>query len=107
MNSSKQQVRVKGEGLKNARLKGIDITVVKPGTGVSTADKIRHPSSVTAALQRVDTKESLSAPQVPSKKSALKRVTGINIEFKSEEERLRFIEASQQVQGNMLSLPDI
>jgi hypothetical protein len=109
INSSKQQVRVKGEGLKNARLKGLDITVVKPsGTGVSTAEKIRHPGSGSPTLlQRVDTKDSLNAPQVPMKKIPVKRVTGIKIEFKEEEERLRFVEASQQLQEKMLPLPDL
>jgi hypothetical protein len=107
MNSSKQQVRVKGEGSKHARLKGIDITVIKPGAGVSTADKIRHNSSANAALQRVDTKDSLNAPQSPVKKFPVKRVTGIRIEFKSEEERTDFLEASKRLQEKMLPLPDL
>jgi hypothetical protein len=80
MNNSKQQVRVKGDGDKCARVKGIDVTVVRPGANVSTADKIRHGSTtgtVTGtALSRADT---LRGPQVTMKSIAVKRVTGVKV----------------------------
>ena len=106
MNSSKQQVRVKGEGFKLARLKGIDITVVKPGSAASTADRFRSPSTAGEGLQRVDTKDTASS-KVPMKKIPVKRVTGVKIEFKIEEERTKFVDMSHKVQERMLLLPDL
>ncbi len=104
MNSSKQQVRVKDEGGKHAKIKGIDVTVVKPGTGVSIAEKIRNPG---VSLQRVDTKESLDAPRVPMKKIPVKRVTGVRVEFKTDADRARFVEITRELQSHMLPLPDL
>jgi len=107
MNSTKQQVRVREDGFKCARMKGIDVTVVRPGAGVSTADKIRHGSTAGIGLHRADTKDSLSAPQVTMKRIPVKRVTGVKIEFRDDEERLKFVETSQRLQGRMLPLPDL
>ncbi|QIW99389.1 hypothetical protein AMS68_004907 [Peltaster fructicola] len=92
MNSSKQHVRVKDEQTKFARIKGIDIRTVKPG---ASAEKARQAS--------IPADES-----VPRKKSTLeKRVTGVRIEFKNEEERARFVELAKRVQERMLPLPDV
>lgn len=108
LNSSRQQLRIKGEGAKYARLKGIDITVVKPGSGVSIADKVRHGSvGAGGTLQRADTKDSLSPVQAPMKRIPVKRVTGIKIEFKEEADRTRFVESSHRLQERMLPLPDL
>ena len=105
LNSSKQQVRVKGEGFKYAKLKGINISVVKPGSGASIADKIRNPTTAGLDLQRADTRDSMSI-RVQAKKIPVKKVTGIKIEFKTEEERTRFVEMSQKAQERMIPLPE-
>ncbi|KAK5166329.1 uncharacterized protein LTR77_008590 [Saxophila tyrrhenica] len=107
MNSTKQQVHVKGEGFKCARLKGIDVTVVKPGISIDAADRIRRLSSAANALQRMDTKDSLAAPQVTMKRRPVKKVTGVRIEFRDDGERRRFVEASGRLQERLLPLPDL
>ena len=111
INSSKQQVRIKGEGYKYAKLKGIDITVVKPQSGASLADKIRSPTTAGMELQRVDTRDSMSMttvrPTAAQKRIQVKRVTGIKIEFKSEGERTKFVEMSHRAQERMIPLPDV
>ena len=102
MNSSKQQVRVKDENNKFARIKGIDIKTVRPGSGVSAADRIRSTSVAGESLQRRQ-----SEMGVPNKKSPERRVTGIRVEFSNEEERARFVALSKRVQERMLPLPDV
>lgn len=101
MNSSKQQVRVKDENNKFARIKGIDITTVKPGSTASTADKIRSPSTAGEVLLRRQ-----SDAMVLNKKSPERRVTGIKVEFSTDEERARFVALVKRVQERMLPLPD-
>ena len=105
MNNSKQQVRVKGEGDRYARLKGIDVTVVKPGGGASAADRIRSPSTAGEGLQRVDTGEDASV-KAYMKKIHVKKVTGVKCEFKTHEERNNFVLMSQRIQERLIPLPD-
>lgn len=109
MNSSKQQVKTKGEGTKHVRIKGIDITVVKPGAVISATEKVRQGSiSAGSTLQRAATKESLSPVQAPMKRFPVKRVTGIKVEFKEEADRGRFVEACLRLQERvLLPLPDL
>lgn len=96
MNSSKQHVRVKDEQTKYARIKGIDIRTVKPGV---SADKVRQASMSDASGRRPS--------DASKKKGPEKRVTGVRIEFKSEEERQRFVDLSRRVQERMLPLPEV
>jgi len=101
MNSSKQQVRVKDESNKFARIKGIDIKTVRPGSGASAADRVRSPSTAGEGLQRRQSDVGVS------KKSPERRVTGIRVEFSTEEERARFVALAKRVQESMLPLPDV
>lgn len=105
INSSRQQVRVKEDGFKWAKVKGIDITVVRPGTRTSVADNIRSPAPADEGLQRVKTLEARYA--AGGKRTLLKKVTGIRVEFKIPEDRDRFIKQCKAVQNNMVMLPDL
>ena len=100
MNSSRQQVRVKDEHNKFAKLKGIDIRVLRIAEKKSTASGAR--SSTTTG----DTTSSRSS-EIKGKKGPERNVTGIRIEFKTEEERAKFVDTVKRVQGYMLPLPDI
>ena len=105
MNSSKQQVRVKDDGGKFAKVKGIDVRTVRPGAGASTADKIRSPSTAGESLPR---RPSEPVGGQRRRSSALeKRVTGVKIEFKAEEDKLRFLAMAKKVQERMIALPDL
>ena len=101
INSSRQQVRIKDEHNKFAKLKGIDVRVLriveKKG---STANGVRSSAATsdTASSNSWETK---------GKKGPERNVTGIRIEFKTEEERARFVDTVKRVQERMLPLPDI
>ena len=106
MNSSAQPVRVKADSSKWARLKGLDITVVKPGTSASAAEKLRRSSTNDAGLLRSNTKDS-SETKSPAKKSPVKTVKGVRIEFKDESERNIFVETNRRIQAQLFPLPDL
>jgi hypothetical protein len=102
MNSSRQQVRVKDEHNKFAKIKGIDIRALRPVEfrSSSTANGVRSSStfSDSASLRALDAK---------AKKGPERNVTGVRVEFKTEEERARFVETVKRVQERVLPLPDI
>jgi ElaB/YqjD/DUF883 family membrane-anchored ribosome-binding protein len=161
INSSLQEVRVKADGAKHAKVKGIDITVVRPGlastsntsssstttspsivassasasytagstpgsistngnlqiphtiaepTSASSSTEKSHP--VPPPLTRIDTSvpetSSTSAPVAvrQQRRDAVKRVTGLRIEFKTEEERDGFLDMSKRAQERCLPLPE-
>jgi hypothetical protein len=97
INSSRQQVRVKDEHNKFAKMKGIDIRVLRIAEKRSNANGVRSTS---------DTSSSLSG-ESKGKKGPERNVTGIRIEFKTEEERARFVDTVKRVQEKMMPLPDI
>ncbi|GAB7323238.1 hypothetical protein MBLNU13_g05726t1 [Cladosporium sp. NU13] len=99
INSTRQQVRVKDEHNKFAKLKGIDVRVLRI-VEKSTGNSVR--SSATTS----DTASSNSW-ETKGKKGPERNVTGIRIEFKTEEERARFVDTVKRVQERMLPLPDI
>lgn len=103
MNSSKQHVRVKEDPPKHAKLKGIDITAIKPGANASVTDRYRSLATAGEGLQRRRTSEA----GVPKKKGPEKKVTGVRIEFRDEEERNRFVAMTKRLQEKMLPLPDL
>ncbi|KAK5133177.1 hypothetical protein LTR08_008113 [Meristemomyces frigidus] len=105
INSSKQQVQVREDGTKYAKVKGIDVTVVRPSTSSLAADKSRKLSTTDEGLHRVETRLDMCRPQ-GSNRTQVKRVTGIRIEFKTEEERAAFVSASKRVQQRTIALPD-
>lgn len=115
INSSKQQVRVSHDGSKFAKVKGIDILVVKPGTGASVADKIRSPATAGEGLQRTETLSGGSTIQglpdearpMGGRRIPIKKVTGIRVEFKNDEEKVKFVNTSKRCQERMIMLPDL
>ena len=106
MNSSKQPVRVKADSNKCARLKGLDITVVKPGTSASAAERLRRSSTTVDGLQRAATMDSMGA-RSPPKRLPVKTVKGVKIEFKEDGERDLFLETTKKIQERLHSLPDL
>lgn len=103
MNSSRQQVRVKDEQNKFAKLKGIDIRVLRPpevkrsttnGGGRSNSNM-----SDTSSLKFSDSNKNKKGPE--------RNVTGVRFEFKNEEERAKFVDTVKRVQERVLPLPDI
>ena len=107
MNSSKQPVRVKTDSSKWARLKGLDITVFKPGNSANAADTLRRTSTIEEGIRRRDTKDSFETAKSSSKKSPVKTVKGVRIEFKDESQRNIFVETTKTVQEQLFSLPDL
>jgi hypothetical protein len=161
INSSLQEVRIKADTAKHAKVKGIDITVVRPGlastsgtsnssttaspsiTALSSSasytagstpgsistngnpqaiDTAAEPASASSSIEnshlvpppltRVDT----SVPETPStsapiavrqqRRDTVKRVTGLRIEFKTEEERDGFLDKTKRAQERCLPLPE-
>jgi hypothetical protein len=101
MNSSRQQVRVKDEQNKFAKLKGIDIRVLRP------AEVKSRPANGVRSSSTFSDSASLRTSDVKAKKGPERNVTGVRIEFKTEEERARFVETVKRVQERVLPLPDI
>ncbi|KAK5723257.1 hypothetical protein LTR15_004954 [Elasticomyces elasticus] len=102
VNSSRQHVRVKEDGAKWARVKGIDVVVFKPGTG---ADNARSPVFATEGLQRVDT--FAEGRPTGGKRIPVRAVTGVKVEFAADDEKTKFINKCRRVQEKMLPLPDL
>nr|POE56717.1 hypothetical protein CFP56_33689 [Quercus suber] len=107
INNSKQQVRVKDDGPRHAKVKGIDLTIVRPGTSGPAADRIRSSSVSAEALQRAETDLAGHARNPGRRIAAAKKVTGVRIEFKSEEEREQFVTLTRRLQERQIPLPDL
>ncbi|WPH00717.1 Hypothetical protein R9X50_00354700 [Acrodontium crateriforme] len=116
MNNSTQQVRVKEDGTRHAKIKGLDMIIVKPGqqgaataAATAAAESIKRRPTIASAdgapLQLVDTATEIY--RSPGKKTPVKRVTGIRVEFKTEQEKLDFVSMSRILQSQMLPLPDL
>ncbi|EME82296.1 uncharacterized protein MYCFIDRAFT_59482 [Pseudocercospora fijiensis CIRAD86] len=99
MNNSKQQVKIKEDGAKYAKVKGLDVKVVKPGTTAAQIERTRVASFAGEEVAKI---------QAATKKSStLKQVGGIRIEFKSEEERNAFVSMAKKCQENLIPLPEL
>ena len=94
LNSSRQQVYVKKDGERCAKIKGLDLAV--PGTIPVTTGPGRRPSVLDEHVVRVD-----------SARTPLKRVAGIRVEFETMRERDEFLGVLRRVQEKMLGLPDL
>ncbi|KAH9822773.1 hypothetical protein Tdes44962_MAKER04742, partial [Teratosphaeria destructans] len=105
INSSRQRVRVKEDGSKYAKVKGIDILVVKPGGEASIPGKVT--AEAEAHLQRADTASLLDVRPTGGKRVPIRKVTGIRMEFKTTEERDRFVAACRKAQERLVPLPDM
>ncbi|OQO03560.1 hypothetical protein B0A48_10224 [Cryoendolithus antarcticus] len=95
MNSSRQPVRLKEDDVKHVKLKGIDIPYPKPGGGLA-----RAPTSNGDIARRTSDIQG-------KKKGAEKRITGVRIEFRDLDERIKFMAMMKRLQERMLPLPDI
>ncbi|KAF7185307.1 hypothetical protein HII31_13286 [Pseudocercospora fuligena] len=99
INNSKQQVKIKEDGARYAKVKGIDVKVVRPGTTAAQIERTRAASFAGEEVAKI---------QAATKKTAtLKQVGGIRIEFKSEEERNAFVSMARKCQENLIPLPDL
>ncbi|KAK3076052.1 hypothetical protein LTR53_000097 [Teratosphaeriaceae sp. CCFEE 6253] len=58
-----------------------------------------------AGLQRVET--SMEARSTGGKRIPVKSVTGIKVDFKAEEERVKFVSQCKRVQEKMIPLLDV
>ncbi|KAI5365212.1 hypothetical protein Slin15195_G047490 [Septoria linicola] len=96
INNSRQHVRIKEDGSKHARVKGIDVTVVRPGATARQAQRARSASLGIAAPHS----------KAAEKDAVLKRVNGVKIEFKEQQERIRFVKAAKEAQGRSMPLPE-
>lgn len=106
MNNSKQQVRVKEDGAKHVKIKGIDLTVVKPGQNPAVVESLKRAATGEGSLHRMDT-NGTEIIKSPGKKLPFKRVTGIRVEFKTEEERSAFCSMARLVAIRPVALPDL
>ena len=86
MNSSMQPVRVKTDSSKWARLKGLDVTVVKPGSSPNAAQKLRQANTSDEGIERQTTRDNADA-RCSSKRSPVKTVKSIRVEFKDMSQR--------------------
>lgn len=100
LNSTRQQVRIKDESGKFARIKGLDVTVVKPGAGVNMADRIRSPATHGEGLLRPDA-------EAQRRQKWEKKVTGVRVEFASEDEKRAFVALAKRAQERMIPLPEV
>lgn len=100
MNSTTQPVRVKTDSSKWARLKGLDVTVVRPGTSPSAAQKLRQANTSDEGIERQTTRDSADTKS-SSKKSLLKTVKGIRVEFKDLSQRNIFLGMSKRIQEKL------
>ena len=107
MNSSTHRVWVRDDPPKHAKLKGIDVVVMQPGTNSTATERTRRTSS-NGNLQRVDTRNDSAELRVAGRSFRMRTVTGVRIEFKNEEERNEFVEMSHRVQKDrLIPLPDL
>ncbi|KXT14486.1 hypothetical protein AC579_840 [Pseudocercospora musae] len=99
INNSKQQVKIKEDGARYAKVKGIDVKVVRPGTTAAQIERTRAASFAGEEVARI---------QAATKRTAmLKQVGGIRIEFKSEEERNAFVSMAKNCQERLIPLPEL
>ncbi|KAM3417405.1 hypothetical protein BST61_g5652 [Cercospora zeina] len=95
INNSLQHVRIKEDGGRFVKVKGINIAVARPGATMRQAERAK----IASLGGVVNTKAA-------EKDAVLKKVGGIKIEFKSEEEKDRFVAAAKVAQTRSLPLPE-
>lgn len=97
INSSKQLVRIKADGPKHAKVKGINLNVVKPGKSAARPERTRAAS--------FGGEEGARVQAATRKNSSMRQVGGIRIEFNTEEERDKFVSMAKKCQDKLLPLP--
>lgn len=90
INNSEHKLKVKDDGIKHAKIKGINITVARP-------QRPRSMSAIGDLQHRADLGRNISA----------KLVTGVRVEFKTEEERSAFVSLAKRVQEHLVPLPEL
>ena len=98
INSSRQRIKVKDEGGRGVKVKGIDVVIAKVG-----------PKGL---LERRDSLAGGGSPPLEGggpkrKEEKTQRIKGMKIEFSSEEEKIRFIKLVGRAASNLLPLPDL
>lgn len=106
MNCSRQQVRVRHDGDRHAKLKGIKFVLVQPGTITGRREKIRNWSSG-GELQRASTDDVIARFKSAGRKVPVKTVTGLRIEFEGRRETDEFLRVVRRAQERMIPLPDL
>ncbi|PIA92123.1 hypothetical protein CB0940_09012 [Cercospora beticola] len=96
INNIRQHVRIKEDGSKFVKVKGIDVTVARPGATARQAERAKIASMGGVVNAKAAEKDAI-----------LKKVGGIKIEFKTEEERNKFVEAAKEAQTRSLPLPEL
>ncbi|GIZ47023.1 hypothetical protein CKM354_001012400 [Cercospora kikuchii] len=96
INNSRQHVRIKEDGSKFVKVKGIDVTVARPGATARQAERAKIASM-----------GGMVNAKAAEKDAVLKKVGGIKIEFKTEEERNKFVAAAKEAQTRSLPLPEL
>ncbi|KAF2208481.1 hypothetical protein CERZMDRAFT_49143 [Cercospora zeae-maydis SCOH1-5] len=96
INNSRQNVRIKEEGSKFVKIRGIDVTVAKPGATTRQAERAKFASLGGVVNSKAAEKDAV-----------LKKVGGIKIEFMNEEERNRFVAAVRKAQASYMPLPEL
>ncbi|KJX96758.1 hypothetical protein TI39_contig602g00024 [Zymoseptoria brevis] len=89
INNSRQPIKVKDDGARHAKVKRMHVSVPKTG---SAPRRMRTLPDGQSFLE-------LASPA--------SSVSGVRIEFKSEEERTSFVSAAQRAQERSLNLPDL
>lgn len=93
LNSSTNPIRVKDEGGKEVKIKGLHIPLLEPGR--------KHRSG----LERNDSKGGGEGGRRGS--DTKKFITGARVEFQTEEEKVAFVNKIREVQKTMIALPDL
>lgn len=93
-------VKVKDQHDRFAKLKGIDVRVLQPAEKSGKRNGIK-------SLSTASDSASFKSSETSGKKGPERSVTGVKIEFKTGEERARFVETVRRVQERLLPLPDI
>jgi len=106
MNSSRQQVSVRHDGDRHAKLKGIRFRLVQPGTVTGRRDRIRNWSSG-GELQRASTDDVIARARSAGREVPIKTVTGLRFEFEGPRETDEFLRVTRCAQESMIPLPDL
>ncbi|KAI9661868.1 MAG: hypothetical protein M1821_009107 [Bathelium mastoideum] len=100
LNNARDPVRVRDEGAKGIKIKGLDI----PVDGTRGANGLMRRGSEGAAVMGIGLGTGKLGKE--GRKLAGKKITGARIEFRTAEEKDDFIAFVNRVQDRMVSLPD-
>jgi hypothetical protein len=99
LNSKEHPIRIKGDGMKAVKLKGLRISNEEGDVGAKGQGNLRRESTTSSGSGGKESKK-----QEKDRKNQF--ITGVKVEFKSEEEKERFLDLVRSVQFNLVNLPD-